>query len=194
MAVDTNIYTQRFFKNTIKLESQSAKTVIEILKKIFEPKSVIDIGCGAGIYLKEFKKLGIDILGYDGSPFCKEESSLKEEIKIHDLCAPLQLDRVFDLCICIEVAEHLEKQYSETLLDTLTGLSSNIVFTAATPGQGSKRIGHINEQPHEFWINLFKKRGFILQEKLTEETKKKMENKNVIWWITKNLMIFKKHE
>ncbi|MBT4277628.1 class I SAM-dependent methyltransferase [Candidatus Falkowbacteria bacterium] len=192
MAVDTNIYDNQFFKNTIKFEADSAKAATDILIKYFKPKNVIDVGCGAGIYLREFMNQGVEVLGYDGSPAALKESLIGDKLKLHDLSKPLKLNRKFDLCLCFEVAEHIENKYSEILVKTLINLSDDIVFTAATPGQGPESIGHINEQPHKFWINLFKEKGFSFNKKLTETIKKEMEAKKVVWWITKNLMILNK--
>lgn len=192
MVVDLNIYDKKFFKNTIKFESSSAKSAVDILIKYFKPESVIDIGCGAGIYLKEFYNQKIEILGYDGSPAALEGSLVGDKIKLHDLCEPINLDRKFDLCLCFEVAEHLKPEYSEILVETLIKLSSTVVFTAATPGQGPESIGHINERPHEFWIDLFEEKGFVHKKELTEKIKTEMKSKKVVWWIVKNLMVFKK--
>ncbi|MDD5071590.1 MAG: methyltransferase domain-containing protein [Patescibacteria group bacterium] len=192
MAVETHIYDQRFFKNTIKLESSSAKAAVNILIKHFHPQSVIDIGCGAGIYLKGFSERGVKIKGIDGSPAAKKESPVRGKIKIYDLCRPLSLKKQFALCLCFEVAEHLPAQCAPTLVDTLTKASPLIVFTAATPGQGPRSIGHINEQPREYWIEKFKAKNFILDKKLTARIKKEMKTKKVVWWIAKNLMVFKR--
>ncbi|NTU98563.1 class I SAM-dependent methyltransferase [Candidatus Falkowbacteria bacterium] len=192
MTVDVRIYDSRFFKNTIEFEGPSAKAVVDILLQHFNPKSVIDIGAGCGIYLKEFFTSGVDILGYDGSPAAQENSLIGNDLKIHDLTKPLRLDRQFDLVLCIEVAEHLDKQFAETLVETLVNLGSLIIFTAATPGQGPVSIGHINEQPHDFWIDLFAQKGFRHDRTTSEEIKAEMEEKNVVWWVSKNIMIFKK--
>lgn len=194
MAVDLNIYDRRFFKNAKKIEAPSAQEAVKILHKRFKPKSVIDIGCGSGIYLNEFKKLGVKIEGYDGSPAAKKESKVKEYIKFHDLCKPLKTKKAFDLCLCVEVAEHLPEKCAEILINTLTGISKIIVFTAATPGQGPKSIGHINERSHKYWIGLFLKRNFIFQKKLSLGIRKEMKDKKVVWWVVKNLMVFKKYE
>jgi 2-polyprenyl-3-methyl-5-hydroxy-6-metoxy-1,4-benzoquinol methylase len=194
MAVEIHIYDERFFKNTIFLESASAKATADVLIKNFLPKEIIDIGCGAGIYLKEFAEQGIKIIGYDGSPDAQKVSLVRKKIKFHDLCKPLSLKKQFDLCLCFEVAEHLPKKYAATLISTLTGLSPLIVFTAATPGQGPRSIGHINEQPYKYWIEKFKNENFQLDKNLTTKIKKEMKKKNVVWWIVKNLMIFKKYE
>ncbi|MDO8668271.1 MAG: methyltransferase domain-containing protein [bacterium] len=193
MAVNTKIYDKQFFNNTIELESQSAQAMVKTLIKHFKPKSVVDIGCGAGIYLAEFKKFNIKILGFDGSPAAIIASPVGNMIKLHDLCQPLKLNCQFDLCLCLEVAEHLEKTCADILVDTLIGLSKTMVFTAATPGQGPISIGHVNEQPPEYWLKLFKRRNFLINKILTEKIKREMIDQNVIWWLTKNLMIFKKH-
>jgi len=192
MAVETHIYDEKFFKNTIKLDGESAKEAVNILIKHFHPQTVIDIGCGAGIYLKEFSAQGVKILGYDGSPAAQKESLVGDKILLHDLCQPLEIKEKFDLCLCFEVAEHLEESCAPTLLNTLTRLSDTLIFTAATPGQGPRSIGHINEQPHEYWINKFRDKNFLLEEKLAEAIRAEMTEKKVVWWITKNLMIFKK--
>jgi len=192
MAVDTKIYDQQFFDNTIKLESQSARAVVEILINHFSPKSVIDIGCGIGIYLAEFEKNNLEISGFDGSPTAVINSLVGEKIKQHDLCRPLKLKRQFDLCLCFEVAEHLPETCADILVDSLAGSAQTIIFTAATPGQGPKSIGHINEQPPEYWLKKFKAKKFFLDKTLTEKIRREMIERNVVWWLTKNLMIFKK--
>ena len=189
---EDKIYNEHFFKRTKRMEMPSAQAVAHILIKHFHPKSIIDIGCGVGIYLKEFENNNVDIIGFDSAAAALNGSLVGNKIKLHDLCKPLTLNKSFDLCLCIEVAEHLKPECGDILLETLTGLSQNIVFTAATPGQGSEEIGHINEQSHEFWINAFEQMGFALDKESTENIKKEMEDNSVVWWITKNLMIFKK--
>ena len=192
MPINAKIYDKKFFANTLKFESQSAQAFVKILIKHFAPKSVIDIGCGSGIYLTEFAKNNVDILGCEGSPAAVTSSSVGNKIKLHDLCQPLELNRQFDLCLCLEVAEHLDESCADTLIGALTGLASTIVFTAATPGQGPKSLGHINEQPPEYWQEKFKRKNFILNENLTEIIKQEMAAQNIVWWLVKNLMIYEK--
>lgn len=192
MAVNTRIYNQHFFENTIKFEGPSAKAVVDILVKHFQPKSVVDIGCGAGIYLREFEQRGIDVAGYDGSPAASTESLVGDKVKVHDLTTPLVLDARFDLVLCIEVAEHLEEEFADTLVDTLRPLGDVLIFTAATPGQGPESIGHINEQPHQYWIDKFLERGLAYDADTTAAVRQEMIQADVVWWVSKNLMIFRK--
>lgn len=194
MSVETHIYDQRFFANSLELEGPSARAVAAILIKHFKPDSIIDIGCGNGIYLREFEKNNIAILGYDGAPAAIAYSLVGDKVKLHDLCEPLKVDQIFDLCLCFEVAEHLSEKYANTLVETLVKLSNTIIFTAATPGQGPRSIGHINEQPHEYWVEKFSHKNFVLQTELTEAIRKEMVAQDVVWWIAQNLMVYKKQK
>ncbi|MFA7169473.1 MAG: class I SAM-dependent methyltransferase [Candidatus Paceibacterota bacterium] len=193
MKDNKDIYNKNFFNRASELEEPSAQAVALILIKYFNPKSVIDIGCGIGIYLKEFSKRGVEILGYDNSPEAIRSSLVGEKIKFQDLRKPLILERKFDLCLCVEVAEHLPSESVSTLVETLSGLSNVIFFTAATPGQGSLEIGHINEQPNEYWIEKFAEHHFMIDKEMTENIRKEMKEENVIWWVVRNLIIFKKN-
>jgi SAM-dependent methyltransferase len=195
MAVETHIYDNHFFKNTIKLETGSAARFVDIILNYYQPRSIVDIGCGAGIYLNEFSRRGIqDLLGVDGSPAAKEEFLLnKDMLAIFDLADEYMISKKYDLCLCLEVAEHLEEDAANTLLKTLTKASDNIIFSAAIPGQGPRSIGHINEQPHEYWIEKFKRSGFVYSQSQTEKMREEMKAANVVWWIVNNLMIFIKN-
>lgn len=186
----SQIYTEEFFDFAIHSERETALGFAEVLINHFKPGSVIDVGCGCGEYLKAFVDFGIkDVKGYDGSTAAIKKSLISEKIEIFDLRFPLLLNRRYDLCLCIEVAEHIENIYSGLLVQTLVGLSDTIFFTAATPNQGGHH--HVNEQPHQFWINLFQKKGYIFDEELTHQIRMELEARNIIWWVTKNLMIFK---
>lgn len=192
MAVETHIYDDFFFDNTKRLEQDSAKMFADIVLRHFSFSSVIDIGCGIGIYLREFEKNGKEILGYDGAPAAIKKSLVGDKIKLHDLSTPLILDKKFDLCLSIEVAEHLPPEAADTFVNTLVNLSDTIIFTAAIPGQADRELGHINEQPHEYWIEKFEVRGFVFNKELSAQLRQEMKERGVIWWIVNNLMIFRK--
>lgn len=194
MAVETHIYNDNFFNNTIKFEADSAQAFVEVVLEHFSPRSIVDIGCGAGIYLFEFEKKGIkDILGIDGSVHARNSFLLSEDkLEIFDLAKYYRFKRSYELCLCLELAEHLREEDADTLVDSITSASDLLIFTAAVPGQGPRSIGHINEQPHEYWIDKFEKKDYLFQEDLTREMRTKMAEKKVVWWIVNNLMIFKK--
>jgi ribosomal protein L11 methylase PrmA len=45
----------------------SAVAIVDLVLQYLKPTSVIDVGCGTGVFLEEFEKRGVDIiLGVDG--------------------------------------------------------------------------------------------------------------------------------
>jgi 2-polyprenyl-3-methyl-5-hydroxy-6-metoxy-1,4-benzoquinol methylase len=186
----SRIYDSDFFEegNSIK-ESSAAKTV-QIINKYIKFESVFDVGCGMGIYLNEFARIGKDVLGCEFSADALALSQKKYTIFQADATKPITLNRNYDLLICFEVAEHICKRFSKQLVSNCVNNGERILFTAAPVGQGG--VGHINEQPYQFWINLFEAAGFSLNTDLSEQMKTDMKSENVVSWIANNLMFFEK--
>lgn len=194
MAVETHIYDSKFFKNTIKLEADSAAQFVEVVLKYYAPASIVDIGCGAGLYLKEFDKRGIKrLIGLDGSPAASAEFLLdKSRLVIFDLAKKYNFEKKYDLGLCLEVAEHLRAEDADILVETVTAASDNIIFSAAAVGQGPRSIGHINEQPPGYWIEKFQRKNFSYLDSRTAAMRKEMKARGVVWWLVDNLLIFNK--
>jgi SAM-dependent methyltransferase len=139
---------------------RSASIVVPLVLRELSPASVIDVGCGVGAWLSEYREFGVaDYLGVDGA-YVQVKSLLipAEHFQGRDVAQPFDLGRRFDLVQCLEVAEHLPKTSSDILIDNLTRHGDRVLFSAATPGQGGEF--HINEQTHEYWRALFAKRGY----------------------------------
>ena len=187
----SEIYNEWFFEEIKKSEVESSMDFAKIVQKYLKFNSVMDVGCGSAIYLKALNDIGItDLIGFDGSECAVTTSLLPDVTFVHDLRLPLILDRKYDLAICIEVAEHLEEKYAETLVKSLIGVSDCVLFTAATVNQGG--YGHLFEVEHEYWIDLFARCGYKHDKELSDIMRQEMYAKNVVWWICKNTMIFNK--
>lgn len=187
------MYDQNFYNRCLKKYNIFANEVIPILINEFKPKSVIDIGCGAGMYIKSFYDRGIDVVGYEGNNNAITYGLLPEKVIIHDFCEKLKLKKSFDLCLCIEVAEHIPKEKANELVQTLCGASNNILFTAGKPGQSGS--GHINCQNEEYWIQKFAENNFMFDKKVRDKLKLQIQKLPSLIktsnFFYKNLMIFK---
>jgi hypothetical protein len=87
--------------------------------------------------------------------------NVRGNIRISDITRPLNFGK-YDLVISSEVAEHLPHNSALVFVNNLVSHAKDMVFfTAAEPGQGAKGDRHINEQPREYWIAEFNKRGFV---------------------------------
>jgi SAM-dependent methyltransferase len=128
-------------------------------------KSVIDIGCGQGHSLKYFADLGCRARGVEGFEPSIRDGCRPELVIHHDYeKAPLKLDEEFDMAWCCEFLEHVEADKMDNYFATFA--SAKMIFaTHAVPGQGGHH--HVNEQPTEYWLDAFDKRGFRFDSDLT---------------------------
>ncbi len=183
------IYSGRFQKLVTKDGQNSAAVIIPILIDLIHPKSVVDVGCDTGAWLKECIYLGIkDVVGVDG-PWIKSKLLLIPPNKFitSDLAKPFSLKRKFDMALCLEVAEHLPSSSSSVLVKSLVKLSPIVVFSAAIPGQGG--TNHINEQWLEYWEKLFNKHNYVLVDAIRPIL---WEKKDVECWYAQNMTLFVK--
>ncbi|MCB4767535.1 class I SAM-dependent methyltransferase [Ancylobacter sp. Lp-2] len=138
----------------------AADRILSALRSALPFGSVLDVGCGDGIWLQAAQGFGIEtILGVDG-PWT-DVAKLRiaaDAVRIVDLEKPFDLGQRFDLAICLEVAEHVSRQGGEELVHSLTAHSDLILFGAAIPFQGGFR--HINEQWQSYWVERFETRSF----------------------------------
>jgi hypothetical protein len=131
--------------------SATADIVVPFLMERFEPGTVLDLGCNVGKWVDAFRQHGCLAHGVDGPGFHADIE--------HDLRDPLNLQRQYDMVLCLETAEHLPEQYADTLVESAALHSDCIIWSAATPGQGGH--AHVNEQPASYWVRKFQERGFI---------------------------------
>ena len=154
------LYDAAFFQALSEGARRSAGTTVPLLIEQFHPRSVVDVGCGTGIWLSIFQEQGVtDVLGVDGAWVPESERAIPKTLFWeHDLTQTLKLDRTFDLALCLEVAEHLPASAAPHLVESLTRLAAIVVFSAAIPFQGGD--GHVNEQWPSYWVTLFAAHGY----------------------------------
>src|SRR5215471_3233771 len=132
------IYKKVFFAAQIDGSARSARIVVPVVMELVsDVSSVVDLGCGAGAWLARFKEAGIArVLGLDGGT-AAEHDQLEidpHEFRGADLEREIHLDETFDLCICLEVAEHLAHRAAPVIVQNACRLSDVILFSAAIPG------------------------------------------------------------
>lgn len=163
MAAAEKFYDAKFFSDQSDDSSRSAAAVVPFLIEHYEPKSVVDVGCGVATWAAVFKAHGVPhVVGIDGEYVPREQLRIDEgsfrAMDLNELEIGKAVER-FDLAICLEVAEHLEPASAESLVAFLCASSDCVVFGAAIPGQGG--TNHINEQPQSYWAALFERNGFV---------------------------------
>lgn len=181
------IYSETFFKSCSDGSLLSAKQIVPYLKHLVECKSVIDVGCGLGTWLSVFKECGVaDFLGIDGTYVNQDELLIpRDQFIAADLTKPPQINRRFDLAICLEVAEHLPSEAEKSLMDFLISLSPIIAFSASIPYQNG--TGHINERWLEHWIEQFGARNYLPIDCVRPRF---WNHPDVEWWYSQNTILY----
>ena len=134
--------------------------IAKIILKDHQVSSVLDVGCGTGVWLQEFTRLNIkDVYGIDGISIENRGFVASGDLfRCVDLRERWDLGRGFDLAICLEVAEHLPPESAHDLIRSLCAHSDLIVFSAACPHQGGQ--GHVNCQWPTYWQEMFNANEF----------------------------------
>jgi SAM-dependent methyltransferase len=177
-------YEQSFYQTLAGNATRSSAVVVPLILEYVRPASIVDVGCGTGGWLAEFRKHGIeDVLGLDG-PWVRPDllEIPKERFRVADVAQPIHEPRRFDLVISLETAEHLPPASAQTFVDSLTSLGPVIVFSAAIPFQGGNN--HFNEQWPDYWAALFAAKGYTFVDCLRARI---WSNPNVEWWYAQNM-------
>ena len=143
---------------------QSAGPISNSIILQFSPKSVIDVGCGTGALLAAFRERGYLVAGIEysdaGLHYCRARGLIVTKFDIEqDVPTSMFAGPQYDIAISLDVAEHLPEKVADRYVGLLCGLSSIVIFSAATPGQGG--TDHVNEQPHSYWIEKFSACGYL---------------------------------
>lgn len=181
------IYDDEFYSRQRDRSLESAQIIVPLVMKTVQTKSVIDVGCGMGGWLRAFAENGVTVVrGVDGDYVDSSKMYIApEHFTPVDLSQPLKLDERFDLAICLEVAEHLPDRASSGLVRSLTELAPVVLFSASAPGQGG--TGHINEQWPEYWTDVFAQQDFTAVDVVRPFIR---ENRRVEWWYRQNIALF----
>ncbi|MEJ6643062.1 MAG: class I SAM-dependent methyltransferase, partial [Akkermansiaceae bacterium] len=116
-----NIYTNEDYLKTTKTwhsedSPWKADQICEIIRRNkLSPRSIAEIGCGAGAILDELSKKpllkGTNFYGYDISPqaieLCKKIESDRIHFECEDLLEQHDDSKIFDILLVIDVFEHV---------------------------------------------------------------------------------------
>jgi SAM-dependent methyltransferase len=181
-------YNKDFYSNQLQGTFKSAEIVLDLLYRQYRPRSVIDVGCGQGVWLAVAESLGATQLkGLDGE-WVSGAMLLSPQIDYSPVNFEEKLpalDQKYDLCISLEVAEHLSEAKAQTFIDFLCNASDVVLFSAAIKHQGGRN--HLNEQWQSYWIKLFQANGYTCLDILRPYL---WDNPSVESWYRQNTFLF----
>lgn len=90
----------------------------ELIRDVFAPQRVLDLGCGPGFLMALLAELGVEVDGIDFTPASRElaPESVRDRIIIGEVTEEHVEPQSYDLVVCREVLEHLTvRQVAETV-------------------------------------------------------------------------------
>lgn len=189
-AEHNDIYNIDFYQRSDNQRMRSAQIIASSIITYFAPSTVIDVGCGIGdlLYFLDSHSINVEGLEYSDVAINICRSRGLDVIKFDIENDVINNPKRYDLVVSTEVAEHLPESCSERYVDLLCSMGDKILFTAAMPGHGG--IDHVNEQPHEYWIEKFNGHEFHHDKVLSELLASTWKEKGVLGWYHQNVMVF----
>ena len=184
-------YPRKFYDELKDSALPSARRIVPLVRALMTVRSVVDVGCGDGGWLKAFQESGVkNVVGIDGEWVRDDQLLIAPEHLVR--CAlhePLPLDRRFDLAVSLEVAEHIRPEFAARFVAELARLAPVVLFSAAVPDQGG--LNHFNEQWPAVWAKLFEGYGYRSIDTLRWQV---WRDDAVTWWYKQNMLLFASEE
>lgn len=155
-------YDDAFYAAQVEESLVAGRIYAERLAEVFQPRSVLDIGCGRGAWLKAFAEAGATrLVGLDGTwnkGALVDPSIDFRSTDLEDAAHSGWDSERFDLALSVEVAEHLSPECSRGFAKILCDAADVVIFGAAIPHQSGTR--HINLRRQSAWAADFAAQGF----------------------------------
>jgi SAM-dependent methyltransferase len=102
----------------------------ELIRDVFQPRRVLDVGCGPGFLMYFLHELGIDVQGVDYAPASLRLAPprVRDRIVIGETSELGESDGAYDLVVCREVMEHLTILQVRETVGRLCRASSRFVY------------------------------------------------------------------
>ena len=173
-------------------EFLGAKDIAKAWKEVFNPKTMLDVGCGRGTFVAYARDVDIEAVGFDYSKWAVENQyprCKREWLKVHDATKPWPYeDKSFDLLTILDFCEHIYVEDLAFVIAEMFRVAKKWIFLQiATVGGGSGSgvhedgyllkkgepipieregnvvAGHVTVQLSSFWYELFDREDWLLR-------------------------------
>ena len=103
----------------------------QLIKDVFQPTKVLDLGCGPGALMHLLWELGVDVDGIDFAQSSKELATpqVRDRIAVGQVPDPtLKAEGAYDLVICREVLEHLTVLQVKQAVANMVRMTSRFIY------------------------------------------------------------------
>ena len=102
-----------------------------LIKEVFQPNKVLDLGCGPGALMHLLWELGVDVEGIDFAESSRDLATpeVRNRITVGQVTdTSIKLANAYDLVICREVLEHLTVLQVKQAVANMVRLTSKFIY------------------------------------------------------------------
>ena len=126
--------------------------------KKYDPKTVLDIGCGIGYFVEFLRKNGISATGIDSAPDLGHFWGKKQYFLQGDATKLPFEDNSFDLVFSSDFFEHVPEDKIDDVANEMKRVSKVVLARVAYEAKLDKIQAryHVTNKPKEWWENKLK--------------------------------------
>ncbi|WP_456094499.1 beta-1,6-N-acetylglucosaminyltransferase [Paraprevotella xylaniphila] len=131
----------------------------------------IDMGCGAGYYVSQWRSRGLAFAGYDANPHTPDLSGMllpegDAVCEVADLTEELDIPTPFDIVVCKDVLPYIPEESASTAIRNLARLSSHFILLSWNVTDSLATLPHRNMTDGDI-IPHFEKEGYTVEKYMT---------------------------
>lgn len=145
-----------------------------VIKQLYKPKKVLDVGCGRGYLVHALRNMGIEAYGVDISEHAVELSH--EDVKPHlrraDIMRLPYADNEFDVVVTFGVLEHVEQgKIKRAINETVRVARKRIQHTLHTTDNSIRKLLYRKDPAHvslfsaAYWKKVFQRHDQVTLKK-----------------------------
>lgn len=127
------------------IEGKNPQNIIDV----FQPRTVLDVGCGPGALMLFLHELGADVHGIDFSEAAKAAApeAIRDRIHVGSVTEVHQLGLDFDLVISRETIEHLTVRQVRQAVTALARMTSKFLYVTTRFHPAPTSLLSVTDQP-----------------------------------------------
>ena len=131
----------------------------------------LDMGCGAGCYVAQWRSRGLSFAGYDANPYTEALSAMllpegDTPCGVADLTEDLETDCQFDLVVCKDVLPYIPQELERMAVHNLAKLSSRFILLSWNVPDGLSALPH-RQVEEDALLPLLESEGFTQERYMT---------------------------
>ena len=188
--------------------------IVRAWKEMFQPKNILDIGCGRGQFVTYARDLGIEAYGFDFSAWAirnRYSRCRREWLKTHDATRPWPYpDGKFDLVVALDFFEHIYTDSIDFVVDEMFRVAKKWIFLqiATVDGiaqtgytlrrgesiplalEGNAVAGHVTVRTPAFWAEKFDRNGWEPRRDMVNWFCSLVDPRIITNWLKNSILVY----